>query len=108
MALDVVRGLVFLHSNKVVHADLKGKNILLTQNAGMPPYAVCYNHNCTAHQHVLVSGCSIRGVDLRKGCVQWIRPSILEYPKGVLLFIRGCYVPQGGGIVPQGGVIVPQ
>lgn len=35
VALDVIRGLVFLHSNKVVHADLKGKNILLTQNAGM-------------------------------------------------------------------------
>ncbi|KAL3148068.1 hypothetical protein ABBQ38_014354 [Trebouxia sp. C0009 RCD-2024] len=34
IALDIVRGLVFLHSNKVVHADLKAKNVLLTQNAG--------------------------------------------------------------------------
>ncbi|DBA87503.1 TPA: protein kinase activity protein [Trebouxia sp. C0004] len=34
IALDVIRGLVFLHSNKVVHADLKAKNVLLTQNAG--------------------------------------------------------------------------
>ena len=25
IALDVIRGLVFLHSNKVVHADLKAK-----------------------------------------------------------------------------------
>ena len=36
IALDIIRGLVFLHSNKVVHADLKAKNVLLTQNAGMP------------------------------------------------------------------------
>lgn len=36
VALDIIRGLVFLHSNKVVHADLKAKNVLLTQNAGMP------------------------------------------------------------------------
>ena len=34
IALDIIRGLVFLHSNKVVHADLKAKNVLLTQNAG--------------------------------------------------------------------------
>ena len=34
VALDIIRGLVFLHSNKVVHADLKAKNVLLTQNAG--------------------------------------------------------------------------
>ena len=36
VALDIIRGLVFLHSNKVVHADLKAKNVLLTQNAGTP------------------------------------------------------------------------
>ena len=36
IALDIIRGLVFLHSNKVVHADLKAKNVLLTQNAGEP------------------------------------------------------------------------
>ena len=36
IALDIIRGLVFLHSNKVVHADLKAKNVLLTQNAGKP------------------------------------------------------------------------
>ena len=36
VALDIIRGLVFLHSNKVVHADLKAKNVLLTQNAGKP------------------------------------------------------------------------
>ena len=35
IALDIIRGLVFLHSNKVVHADLKAKNVLLTQNAGI-------------------------------------------------------------------------
>lgn len=38
VALDIIRGLVFLHSNKVVHADLKAKNVLLTQNAGKPQY----------------------------------------------------------------------
>ena len=40
MALDIIRGLVFLHSNKVVHADLKAKNVLLTQNAGTPKHQV--------------------------------------------------------------------
>ena len=42
VALDIIRGLVFLHSNKVVHADLKAKNVLLTQNAGEP------NTNCNS------------------------------------------------------------
>ncbi len=40
IALDIIRGLVFLHSNKVVHADLKAKNVLLTQNAGEHPSCV--------------------------------------------------------------------
>ncbi|KAK9829623.1 hypothetical protein WJX72_006940 [[Myrmecia] bisecta] len=32
IALDVARGLHFLHSNKVMHSDLKSKNILLTKD----------------------------------------------------------------------------
>ncbi|KAK9811452.1 hypothetical protein WJX72_004105 [[Myrmecia] bisecta] len=32
IALDVARGLHFLHSNKVMHSDLKTKNILLTRD----------------------------------------------------------------------------
>ena len=30
IAMDVARGLAFLHANKVIHRDLKSKNILLT------------------------------------------------------------------------------
>lgn len=30
VALDVARGMAFLHSNRVVHCDLKSKNIMLT------------------------------------------------------------------------------
>ena len=30
MALDVARGLEFLHANRIVHCDLKSKNIMLT------------------------------------------------------------------------------
>lgn len=44
IALDIIRGLVFLHSNKVVHADLKAKNVLLTQNAGKPHPSRCTKH----------------------------------------------------------------
>jgi serine/threonine protein kinase len=31
IALDVARGLVFLHSRRIVHFDLKSPNILLTR-----------------------------------------------------------------------------
>ncbi len=34
IALDVARGLVFLHSRRVVHFDLKSPNILLARWAG--------------------------------------------------------------------------
>jgi hypothetical protein len=34
IAMDIARGLVYLHSQKVVHADLKAKNILLTRDFG--------------------------------------------------------------------------
>ena len=30
IAMDIARGLAFLHANKVIHRDLKSKNILLT------------------------------------------------------------------------------
>jgi serine/threonine protein kinase len=32
VALDVARGLVFLHSHRIVHLDLKSSNILLAKN----------------------------------------------------------------------------
>lgn len=32
LAQDIARGLVFLHANRVVHSDLKSKNILLTED----------------------------------------------------------------------------
>lgn len=31
-ALDVARGLVFMHSKNIVHRDIKSKNILLTSD----------------------------------------------------------------------------
>ena len=34
IAMDVARGLAFLHANKVIHRDLKSKNILLTAVSG--------------------------------------------------------------------------
>lgn len=35
VALDVAKGLVFLHEQKVVHNDIKSKNILLTKDAAV-------------------------------------------------------------------------
>lgn len=35
IAVDIARGLAFLHANKIIHRDLKSKNVLLTQ-AGAP------------------------------------------------------------------------
>lgn len=62
IALDIVRGLVFLHSNKVVHADLKAKNVLLTQNAGEPNFHMnqmfCHWLCATCHHMVHPVGCS--------------------------------------------------
>jgi serine/threonine protein kinase len=37
VALDVARGLVFLHSRRIVHFDLKSPNVLLTR---------CVPHDC--------------------------------------------------------------
>jgi serine/threonine protein kinase len=37
IAVDVARALVFLHANRVVHADLKSQNILLTKDYGKRP-----------------------------------------------------------------------
>lgn len=31
IAIDVARGLAFLHANQVVHRDLKSRNIFLTE-----------------------------------------------------------------------------
>ena len=34
IALDIARGLVFLHKRRIIHADLKSKNILLSNDLG--------------------------------------------------------------------------
>ncbi|DBA75882.1 TPA: Serine/threonine-protein kinase Nek3 [Trebouxia sp. C0004] len=39
VALDVAKGLVFLHEQKVVHNDIKSKNILLTKDAAVAKIA---------------------------------------------------------------------
>ena len=36
IAMDVARGLAFLHANKCIHRDLKSKNILLTAVCSLP------------------------------------------------------------------------
>ena len=46
IALDVVRGLHFLHSSNVIHRDIKSKNILLTKEgrAKITDGALCHVH----------------------------------------------------------------
>ena len=36
IALDIARGIAFLHSRKVIHRDVKSKNILLDEVGGSP------------------------------------------------------------------------
>ncbi|KAG6846373.1 hypothetical protein H0H93_014379, partial [Arthromyces matolae] len=78
LALDVARGLEFLHSNGVVHGDLKGENVLVndTGRACLADFGLS-----SISDKDILAWTSMSSAASKGGTVRWQAPELFD-PEG--------------------------
>ncbi|GAB4814549.1 hypothetical protein N2152v2_001595 [Parachlorella kessleri] len=100
LALDIARGLHYLHARRIIHFDLKSNNILLSQDGTVAKIADVGLAAIVSHKYVSLTGL--------RGAFAWAAPEVLMgerhcsekadiYSLGVVLWeLVTCEVPQRG------------